>query len=119
MLTKLNLTEVETKIRDKQSFVLNIVASWCPDCTEGQKPNLPQFAVRMADIGLDVIDLLVQTEKRVFLSSEHEQFVAGLGGHGFPRTVLFKSGISVDSDNVEIISSEQLQELTEKFKAQL
>ena len=119
MLTELSLTEVQTKISEKQSFVLNIIASWCPDCTEGQKPNLPEFAEQMSAIGFDVIDLLVQVEKRVFLTPEHEQFVAGLGGHGFPRTVLFKLGNSVDADNVEVISSEQLQELAERFKAQV
>lgn len=116
MLKNLELSQVQELIGAKQDFVLNIVASWCPDCTEGQSPNLPAFAVEIASAGMDVINLLVQMDKRQFLSKEHEQFVAALGGHGFPRTVLFKDGVAVDADNVEIITAGQLAELSGKFR---
>ncbi|WP_198520989.1 hypothetical protein [Alteromonas sp. MB-3u-76] len=66
-----------------------------------------------------VINLLVQQEKRVYLTQQHHDFVDALGGHGFLRTVLFNDGVSIDSDNVEIISKEQLHALGEKFRSAL
>lgn len=119
MLIELELNSVLEKLENKQSFVLNIIASWCPDCTEGQAPNLVKFGQNMEDVNLEVVNLLVQKEKRVYLTSQHQNFVDSLGGHGFPRTVLFVDGVNVDSDNVEIINENQLEDLSQKFSSVL
>jgi thiol-disulfide isomerase/thioredoxin len=115
MLVELDLEKVQQKINQKHTFVLNIIASWCPDCTDRQAPELPGFVSALESSNIDVINLLVQQEKRVYLSAQHQEFVDALGGHGFPRTVLFKEGVSADSDNVEIITAEQLKALAERF----
>jgi thiol-disulfide isomerase/thioredoxin len=119
MLRNSELNTVKALIESQHSFVLNIVASWCPDCTQEQAPNLPLFAEQLQDVGLDLINLLVQEEKRVYLSQAHEHFVDQLGGHGFPRTVLFINGQAVDTDNVEILKTEALTSLGKKFIVQI
>lgn len=113
----MNLMQVKEKLEAKDSFVLNIVAAWCPDCTEKQVANLERFAELLSPSSLDVINLEVQKEKRVYLSREHDDFVEGLGGHGFPRTALFINGQPVDSDNVEVLSLAELIRLAERFIA--
>lgn len=119
MLRSLRLGEVQELIIRKQSFVLNVVANWCPDCTERQAPNLPLFAEQLEVAGLDVINLVVQEEKRIYLSQEHDDFVSTLGGHGFPRTVLFMGGKVVDANNVEVVTEDELTQLRNKFCAQV
>jgi len=61
----------------------------------------------------------VQEERRVYLSDEHESFVDALGGHGFPRTVLYRDGIALDYHNVEVITDEALRSLAKRFEKQL
>lgn len=119
VLIELDLSKVLEKLNNKQTFVLNVIASWCPDCTERQAPNLENFSQSFDDVNLEVVNLLVQEEKRVYLTQEHQEFVNGLGGHGFPRTVLFVNGNNVDSDNVEIITEPQLEDLSQKFRSLL
>lgn len=119
MLINADLNQVKTSIDNKQTFVLNIVAGWCPDCTERQAVHLTGFVEDCAKSNLDVLQLLVQEERLVFLSPEHEKFVVSLGGHGYPRTVLFKEGAAVDADNVEFITAELLNELSDRFARQL
>ncbi|XOV80601.1 MAG: periplasmic thioredoxin of cytochrome c-type biogenesis [Aestuariibacter sp.] len=116
MLRRLTLGEVQELITGKHSFVLNVIANWCPDCTEKQAPNLPLFVEQLDIVGLDVINLIVQEEKRVYMSRAHEDFVSMLGGHGFPRTVLYLDGKVVDANNVEILTKANLALLLEKFK---
>lgn len=110
-----SLHETLQRIERKESFVLNITAAWCPDCTERQAPNLPAFAVLLDSVGLMLVNLEVQKERRIFLSPEHQDFVDTLGGHGFPRTVLFVQGEAVDSDNVEVVDKASLTELAQRF----
>lgn len=114
-----NIRLVKELIENKESFVLNIVAAWCPDCTERQAPNLLGFKKQLDEIGLSLYNLEVQKERRVYLNSELEDFVVGLGGHGFPRTVLFVDGTAKDTDNVEVLTAEQLSVLVTQFKQQL
>ena len=115
MFKEVELPEVLAFVEAKKDFVLNIVAGWCPDCTENQAPNLPEFAAQLEAVQLPLYNLLAQQEKRVYLTQELEEFVETLGGHGFPRTVLFKNGEVIDANNVEYMTSEQLQELVRRF----
>jgi thiol-disulfide isomerase/thioredoxin len=96
------------------AFVLNIVAAWCSDCT-AQAENLPAFARLFVDRGVPIYQLNVQDIKNQYLSAEHEALTVKLGGRGYPRTVLMSNNKTVDADNVEIISREQLGALADKF----
>lgn len=111
-----DLAAVQKRINGQESFVLNIVASWCPDCTEEQAPNLAGFAEQIKP--LELVNLKVQEQKRVYLSEEHERFTKQLGGHGFPRTVLFLRGVAVDAENVEVLTADALRALAEHFLQQ-
>ena len=106
------------KIQSNQSFVLNILASWCSDCT-AQQINIQRFADSMAEKQLEVLQLNVQIDKGGFIDSSHQMLTEQLGGHGFPRTILVLKGEIISSDNVEIISAQDLEILADTFKKQL
>ncbi len=80
--------EVRQKMAAGDTFVLNVVTDWCPDCSMRQHPNLPGFVSRLAGAGLQVFQLIVQHQRLVFLSDDHEEMVENFGGHGYPRTIL-------------------------------
>jgi thiol-disulfide isomerase/thioredoxin len=106
---------IRERISKKDTFVVNVVTSWCPDCTERQKPYLPNFVHRLQEAGIDVLELNVQAQRRVFLSPAHQEVTEAFGGHGFPRTVLVIDGQVVDRDNVEVITLEGLEKLAASF----
>lgn len=107
--------EVIEKMKDGEMFIINIVTAWCPDCTVRQRPNLPGFKDKLSQHKLSVFEITVQNEQNIYLSQEHENITDLCGGHGFPRTVLIKSGEIADSNNVEVTSAEALKGLAEKF----
>ena len=111
--------EITTHINNNETFVINILASWCPDCTRRQKPNMPPFIQAMQANGTPVYEIVVQHAPYQFLSPEHEELTALFGGHGFPRTALVKAGTIIDADNVEVTSAGALAVLAEKFVQQL
>ena len=84
--------------------MLNVVASWCPDCAERQEPNFPGFVQKMEKAGIPVYQCCVQTESLVFISEEHESLTDDFGGHGYPRTVLITNGSMVDS-RIEVMDA--------------
>jgi len=118
MNKNINLEQVQKKINKGDSFVLNLTASWCSDCTE-QSSNLSAFNETLAVKNITVYSLMVQEQKNIYLSSEHQYFTESVGGHGFPRTLLIINGEVVDADNVEIIAIEQLNKLAQKFLTQI
>lgn len=109
-------SELDEKIKQKQSFILNVTATWCSDCTD-QGINLQTFANTMATAEFAVFNLTAQKEKRVFIDSQYETLINKLGGHGFPRTILIKGGVILSADNVEVISELALIRLALKFKS--
>ncbi|TEW55925.1 hypothetical protein E2R68_02205 [Psychromonas sp. RZ22] len=106
--------EVNEKIENKQSFVLNIVATWCSDCMD-QQENIISFVNELKQQELDVVQLIAQHEKGVFVDLAYQQLVEHFGGHGYPRTVLIKNGEAVSTSNVEIISETELLALATEF----
>ena len=96
------------------TFVLNVVTDWCPDCSIRQHPNLPAFVSRLAGAGLQVFQLTVQHQRLVFLSDDHEQMVERFGGHGYPRTILIVQGKEVESA-VEAMTGQDLAALADRF----
>lgn len=106
---------VTEKINNGETFVLNIVTGWCPDCTIRQQPNFTAFVEKMAQHNIPVYQINVQNQPKVYLSVKHEKLTKLFGGHGFPRTALVKSGEIADSENVEVISAEALSGLAQKF----
>lgn len=118
MIETKTLQQLQACINEGETCVINLTASWCPDCTE-QAENLAVFADAFAEKQVPCYTSAVQVEKRVYLSNEHQAFTDSLGGHGFPRTILVINGEVVDADNVEVISAPQLAELAKKFLEQL
>jgi hypothetical protein len=107
--------EVNRRIALGDTFVVNIVAAWCPDCTERQALHIDGFTEKLNSADIDVLQVNVQLQKGDFISDEHEQITHLFGGHGFPRTVLIKAGDVTDSDNVEVLTEETLTALASKF----
>ncbi len=114
-LAALTCSEFEQKILNKDSFILNVVATWCSDCTE-QAHNLESFVAAVSEFDLSVFELTAQEAKGEYKSAEIADLIAQLGGHGFPRTVLIKKGNIISADNVEMISEQELLQLAKKFK---
>lgn len=90
--------EIAKKLAAKETFVVNIVASWCPDCTVRQVLNLEVFSGILAKAGFKLYQCTVQEERGIFKSKAHEDFTLNCGGHGYPRTVLISKGQICDSD---------------------
>jgi thiol:disulfide interchange protein len=107
--------EVHRRMAAGDTFVVNVVAAWCPDCTERQKPYIEGFGQAMKRHGVDVLQVTVQLQKGDFISAEHEQMTAQFGGPGYPRTVLIRHGNLVDYNNVEVITEGALSALATKF----
>ncbi|RBW47261.1 periplasmic thioredoxin of cytochrome c-type biogenesis [Psychromonas sp. B3M02] len=105
------------KVEQQHSFVLNILAGWCPDCIE-QQENISDFVDALSN-KLPVLQLLAQQDKGVYVDQEAEALVEELGGHGYPRTVLVVAGKVLSTDNVEVIDSQDLINLAIKFNALL
>ena len=106
--------EVKQKMAAGDTFVLNVVTDWCPDCSIRQHPNLPGFVSRLAGAGLQVFQLTVQHQRLIFLSDDHEQMVENFGGHGYPRTILIVEGKEVESA-VEVMTEQDLAALADHF----
>ena len=106
--------EVRQKMAVGDTFVLNVVTDWCPDCIERQHPHLPVFVRAMALAGVVVYQLTVQARRLVFLSNTHEQLVEQFGGHGYPRTILIKNGKEEESA-VEVMTEQGLLNLADRF----
>jgi thiol-disulfide isomerase/thioredoxin len=114
MIKNIDPTKANQLLNSNESFIINIVASWCSDCT-AQAENFPLFAEQFASKGIAVYQVNVQDEKNQYISAEHEALTLKLGGRGYPRTVLIANSKIVDADNIEIISHEQLLMLANKF----
>lgn len=107
--------QVTQLLADGTPAVINIVAAWCPDCTEAQAAHLDALRNPIIESGLFFGNLLVQEEKGVFLSPLHEVIVEGMGGHGYPRSVLIANGEVISDDHVEVTERAALAELATKF----
>jgi len=108
--------QLHQSIRRGETFVLNIVTAWCPDCTERQAPNFSPFVDRMLAAGIPVYQITVQHERLVFLSGEHKRLVQQFGGHGYPRTALVLNGEALpDYSRVEIMTPLELDILAGEY----
>lgn len=119
MLQTVQPADIQRLINNAETFVLNIVAEWCPDCTERQVLHLDGFVSTLNEQAIDVLQMTVQVNKGEFISPEHEKLTDLFGGHGYPRTLLIKDGVVVDKDNVEVISEVALSELASSFIKQV
>lgn len=117
--TEISADIVLNKLKNKGTFVLNIVAHWCPDCTKSQLSHLLAFRQSLNENGLPFFQYCPQIERRVFISSKDESLTEQFGGHGFPRTVLVIRGKITDANNVEVIEEKSLQALATRFINQL
>ncbi|MDX9817868.1 MULTISPECIES: PaaI family thioesterase [Desulfococcus] len=117
-IPELTPENVSQRLSMGETFVLNIVAAWCSDCTERQRPRLPAFIRRLATERMPLFQMTVQQEKMRFISTEHEKMTEYFGGHGYPRTVLILNGEVRSADNVEIVDEEELIRLADAFIAE-
>ncbi|PHR26051.1 MAG: hypothetical protein COA36_13170 [Desulfotalea sp.] len=115
LLQNVEPVEVNRRMATGDTFVVNVVTTWCPDCTERQKLHIGSFAQKMKSHGIDVLQINVQLLRGDFISAEHEQITTQFGGHGYPRTVLINHGNVADKNNVEIITEDTLSELARNF----
>ncbi|AGF77632.1 hypothetical protein UWK_01060 [Desulfocapsa sulfexigens DSM 10523] len=118
MIRELSPAEVQEQMNQKETFVLNVIAAWCPDCMVRQQPHFPGFAQKMETAGIPVYQCCVQTEKLIFISDEHQSLTDAFGGHGYPRTVLIANGVMVDS-RVEVMDALALSMLADEFLQQV
>ncbi|MEI6896867.1 MAG: periplasmic thioredoxin of cytochrome c-type biogenesis [Psychromonas sp.] len=118
MINNKSLEQIKDSLANGETCVVNLTAIWCSDCTD-QAQNLALFNEMLATNNVPCYTLVMQQEKNIYLSSEHQTFTEKMGGHGFPRTLLVIKGKVVDADNVEVISEKQLNVLSEKFIGQL
>jgi thiol-disulfide isomerase/thioredoxin len=108
--------DVQDRMSKKDSFIVNVTATWCGDCMFLQKPLLPDFVDQMKADGLDVVSLVVQHERGVYLSPEHEALTQTFGGPGYPRTILILNGQIVDGDNVEVMTQTGINTMAARFR---
>ena len=99
------------KVNQQHTFVLNIVATWCSDCTK-QQENINSL---VNILGLPVLQLTAQHEKGIFIDQQYQDLIDELGGHGYPRTILVAAGKVLSTDNVEVIEEQDLINLANKF----
>lgn len=114
MIQQLNPAELRERMEQKETFVVNIVTGWCPDCSERQEPNFPEFVQKMEEAGVLVYQCNVQDERLMFISPEHETLTNEFGGHGYPRTVLVQGGMVLDS-KVEVMDAPALSMLATEY----
>ncbi len=118
MIQELSPAAIRQRIQKKETFVLNVVTAWCPDCIERQAPQLPVLAKKLEEGGLELYQCCVQIERQVFITEEHRLLTADLGGHGYPRTLLILDGELVASQ-VEVMDASALLRLAEEFLGRL
>jgi len=116
---QLTADQVTQMLADDTTAVINVVAAWCPDCTEAQAANIDALRTPLVEAGVMFGNLLVQEEKKVFLSPLHEVITEGFGGHGYPRTVLISGGKVLDRDNVEVTEATELAQLAQQMLTQI
>jgi thiol-disulfide isomerase/thioredoxin len=118
MIKNIDPAKANQLLNSNASFILNIVTSWCGDCT-AQAENFPLFADQFAVKGIAVYQINVQDVKDQYISAEHEVLTVKFGGRGYPRTALVLNNKIVDANNVEMVSREQLSILANKFNLRL
>ncbi|CAH0990296.1 hypothetical protein SIN8267_00388 [Sinobacterium norvegicum] len=111
----ISLGDIQQLVGNEQTFVLNIIAAWCSDCTERQAPLFNAFTELLAEQGITVYQLLAQQQKNQFIDDEIAAFVDSVGGHGFPRTVYFSRGLSTALNEIELITSDLLHDYSDKI----
>ncbi|MCB0339386.1 MAG: hypothetical protein KDD53_07270 [Bdellovibrionales bacterium] len=104
-IRELEPSEVQAKIDNGETFVVNVETTWCSDC-QIQNPNLGGFARTLDEAGISFFKFTVSREispesarTPIYLSDEHERLMLELGGKGFPRTVLVLKGV-IQKDSV-------------------
>ena len=118
MVQQYSPKEIRKKMSARETFVVNIVAAWCPDCTERQQPHFPGFVEKMKAADVPVYQCMVQEEKLVFISADHEALTSDFGGHGYPRTVLIVDG-EMTASRVEVMDALALMMLADEYVGQV
>lgn len=113
----ISLGEIQQLVAEEKTFVLNVIAAWCSDCTEQQAPFIPSFAQNVQHQGIQFFQLLAQESKDQYLDNGIAEFVESIWGHGFPRTLLIDKGKPTAINQIELINQQQLQHFSQQVKA--
>lgn len=106
--TSITPDQIRSLIQQKKSFVLNIVTEWCPDCTIKQVRNIHLLIESAAELKLPFHQIIVQTQRDMYLSIKHQHLTLLFGGHGYPRTIHIDKG-EIKSNKTEVTGKNDLQ----------
>lgn len=102
-MTQLTSQEVQQKIKNKESFVLDLFATWCGPC-KVLIGNLNALEKSEENLPLGIYSMDIDTDR---------DFVMELGIRSVPTLKVYKGGEEVFS-NVGVMSQSQLLEVFSK-----
>jgi thioredoxin 1 len=103
-MTQLTAQEVKEKIENKESFVLDLFATWCGPC-KVLMGNLNALEKNNNDLSMPIYSLDIDTDR---------DFVMELGIRSVPTLKMYKGGEEVFS-NVGVLSQSQLLEVMGRY----
>jgi thioredoxin 1 len=103
-MTQLTTQEVKEKIENKESFVLDLFATWCGPC-KVLMGNLNALEKNNNDLSMPIYSLDIDTDR---------DFVMELGIRSVPTLKMYKGGEEVFS-NVGVLSQSQLLEVMGRY----
>jgi thioredoxin 1 len=103
-MTQLTAQEVKEKIENKESFVLDLFATWCGPC-KVLMGNLNALEKNNNDLSMPIYSLDIDTDR---------DFVMELGIRSVPTLKMYKGGGEVFS-NVGVLSQSQLLEVMGRY----
>lgn len=103
-MTQLTSQEVQQKIKNKESFVLDLFATWCGPC-KVLIGNLNALEKSEENLPLGIYSMDIDTDR---------DFVMELGIRSVPTLKVYKEGEEVFS-NVGVMSQSQLLEVMNKY----
>lgn len=103
-MTQLTSQQVQQKIENKESFVLDLFATWCGPC-KVLIGNLNALEKSEENLPLGIYSMDIDTDR---------DFVMELGIRSVPTLKVYKEGKEVFS-NVGVMSQSQLLEVMNKY----
>lgn len=103
-MTQLTAQEVKEKIENKESFVLDLFATWCGPC-KVLMGNLNALEKNNSELTMPIYSLDIDTDR---------DFVMELGIRSVPTLKMYKGGEEVFS-NVGVLSQSQLLEVMGRY----
>ena len=103
-MTQLSSEQVKEKIKNNETFVLDLFATWCRPC-KVLMGNLGSFEKSGQELSMGIFSLDIDSDR---------DFVMELGIRSVPTLKVYKEGKEVFS-NVGVMSQSQLLEVINKY----